>query len=112
MKDYKDYYSILGIERNASKEEIKRAYKKLALKYHPDRGGDEEKFKEIAEAYEILSNDKKRREYDLKYGKYGKNYNELIKLDFSDLFGYIDREKSLFMHFFGIEFKKEKGDNI
>lgn len=50
-----DYYSILGVQPGASKDDIKKAYKKLAMKYHPDRGGDEEKFKEVTEAYEILS---------------------------------------------------------
>jgi molecular chaperone DnaJ len=60
----KDYYKVLGIEKNASKEEIKKAYRKLALKYHPDRGGDQEKFKEINEAYQILSNTEKRAQYD------------------------------------------------
>jgi len=60
----KDYYKILGISRNASPEEIKKAYYKLAHKYHPDKGGDEKKFKEINEAYQILSNKEKRNQYD------------------------------------------------
>lgn len=61
----KDYYEILGISRNASKEEIKKAYRKLAHQFHPDKkGGDEEKFKEVNEAYQILSNDQKRAQYD------------------------------------------------
>lgn len=64
----KDYYKILGIDKKAPKEEIKKAFHKLAHKYHPDKtGGDEVKFKEINEAYQILSNDKKRAEYDM-YG--------------------------------------------
>ncbi len=66
--EYKDYYKILGIERNASEEEIKRAYRKLALKYHPDRNPNnkeaEEKFKEINEAYQVLSDPQKRARYD------------------------------------------------
>ena len=61
-----NYYDVLGVNIFASKEEIKRAYKKLAMSYHPDRStGDEDKFKMINEAYSILSNDEKRREYDL-----------------------------------------------
>lgn len=60
-----DYYTILGIERNATKEEIKKAFRKLAAKYHPDKQtGDEAKFKEISEAYAVLGDDKKRAEYD------------------------------------------------
>lgn len=62
----KDYYKILGISRDASKDEIKRAYRKLAHEYHPDKahGGDEQKFREINEAYEVLSDDTKRSQYD------------------------------------------------
>ncbi|GBD33943.1 Chaperone protein DnaJ [bacterium HR34] len=63
----KDYYSILGVSRDASQEEIKRAYRRLAHKYHPDKGGDEEKFKEINEAYQVLSDPEKRAQYD-KFG--------------------------------------------
>ena len=69
MADNKrDYYEVLGVQKGASAEEIKKAYRKLALKYHPDRNPDnkeaEEKFKEAAEAYEILSDDEKRSRYD------------------------------------------------
>ena len=61
----KDYYNILGVSKGASDEEIKKAYRKLAHKYHPDKkGGDEAKFKEINEAYQILSDKKKRAQYD------------------------------------------------
>jgi molecular chaperone DnaJ len=60
----KDYYQILGIHRSASADEIKKAYRKLAHKYHPDKGGDEKKFKEINEAYQILSDKEKRAQYD------------------------------------------------
>jgi len=64
-----DYYEILGVPRNASKEEIKKAYRQLAHKYHPDKTkGDDKKFKEINEAYQVLSDDKKRAEYDA-YGR-------------------------------------------
>lgn len=64
----KDYYKILGIKKDASQDEIKKAYRKLAIKYHPDKNpGDksaEEKFKDAAEAYEVLGDEKKRAEYD------------------------------------------------
>lgn len=64
----KDYYEILGISRSASKDEIKKAFHKLAHKYHPDKsGGDEKKFKEMNEAYQVLSDETKRRQYD-QYG--------------------------------------------
>jgi len=68
----KDYYEILGVPRNATLEEIKSAYRKLAMKYHPDRNpGDKEaerKFREVQEAYEVLSDEKKRAQYD-RYGR-------------------------------------------
>jgi curved DNA-binding protein len=66
--EYKDYYKILGVDRNADEKAIKRAYRKLALKYHPDKNpGDtqaEEKFKELNEAYEVLGDSQKRAKYD------------------------------------------------
>lgn len=66
--DYKDYYKVLGVEKNASGDEIKKFYRKLAIKYHPDKNlGDkvaEEKFKEISEAYEVLGDETKRKQYD------------------------------------------------
>lgn len=61
----KDYYNILGVEKGASKDDIKKAFHKLAHKYHPDKkGGDEAKFKEVSEAYRVLSDDTKRSQYD------------------------------------------------
>ncbi len=65
-----DYYKILGVSRDATKDEIKKAYRKLAHKHHPDKGGDEGTFKKISEAYHTLSNDEKRRQYD-NFGKSG-----------------------------------------
>lgn len=66
--EYKDYYKILGVDKKASEDEIKRAYRKLALKYHPDRNPEdkqaEEKFKDINEAYQVLSDPAKRSRYD------------------------------------------------
>lgn len=79
----KDLYGILGVDRNASEEEIKKAYKKLAIKYHPDRHTNdsendkkiaEEKFKEISEAYSILSDSEKKQQYDM-YGTVGDDFS-------------------------------------
>jgi len=69
----KDYYKVLGVARGASDDEIKKCYRKLALKYHPDKNhtpGAEEKFKEIGEAYDVLSDPKKKQIYDA-YGEDG-----------------------------------------
>ncbi|MDP2593563.1 MAG: molecular chaperone DnaJ [bacterium] len=65
----KNYYEVLGVDKSASKDEIKKAFRKMAHKYHPDKGGgDETRFKEASEAYSVLSDDKKRAEYDT-YGR-------------------------------------------
>jgi molecular chaperone DnaJ len=96
----RDYYSVLNVDRNASKEELKKAYRKLAMQYHPDRNPGnkeaEEKFKEAAEAYEVLNNDDKRARYDrfghdgLRSGGYGtsgfSDINDIFS-HFSDIFG-------------------------
>jgi len=68
----KDYYSILGVQKGASEEEIKKAYRKAAHQHHPDKGGDQEKFKEVNEAYQVLSNTEKRRQYD----QYGQTFED------------------------------------
>jgi molecular chaperone DnaJ len=90
MSDKRDYYEVLGVPRAANKDEIKNAYRKLALQYHPDRNktaGSEEKFKEISEAYAVLSDDDKRKRYDT-YGHVGSeevfrgseaNFDEIFK---------------------------------
>lgn len=66
------YYELLGIDKNASKDEIKKAYRKLSLQYHPDRPtGNSDKFKQIGEAYEILSDTEKKRMYDMRNGTRG-----------------------------------------
>jgi molecular chaperone DnaJ len=73
LSSKRDYYEVLGVQKNASKEEIKNSYRKLALQYHPDRNKEptaEEKFKELSEAYAVLSDDEKRKRYDM-YGHVG-----------------------------------------
>ena len=74
----RDYYEVLGVSKDASTDEIKKAYRKMAMKYHPDRNPDnaeaEAKFKEAGEAYEVLSDDEKRSRYD-QYGHQGVDPN-------------------------------------
>lgn len=73
MSNKRDYYEVLGIDKKASKDDIKKAFHKLAHKFHPDKNsGDAEKFKEVSEAYSILSDDKKRGEYD----SYGRTFSD------------------------------------
>jgi molecular chaperone DnaJ len=106
----RDYYEILGVPKNASKEELKKAYRKLAMQYHPDRNPDdkesEEKFKEAAEAYEILNDDDKKARYD-RFGHEGvrgsgfgsqgfTDVNDIFS-HFSDIFG----GSGIFDDFFG-----------
>jgi curved DNA-binding protein len=91
--EYKDYYKILGVEKSATQDEIKKAYRKLAMKHHPDRNAgkksSEEKFKEITEANEVLSDPDKRKKYDT----LGSNWNQYQHTggqgfdDFSSRFG-------------------------
>lgn len=78
-----DYYSILGLKRNATQDDIKKAYRKLAMKNHPDRGGDSNQFAKISEAYEILSDPQKRSQYDNPQPQYRFNSN-----DFSGMYGF------------------------
>ncbi len=69
----KDYYSILGVEKGASQDDIKKAFRKLAHKYHPDKpGGDEQKFKEVNEAYQVIGDETKRKQYD----QYGADFEQ------------------------------------
>ena len=72
MANKPDYYKTLGVSKNATADEIKKAYRKMARENHPDAGGDEEKFKDINEAYEVLSDEKKRELYD-RYGTADQN---------------------------------------
>lgn len=83
-----NYYDVLGVGKNATQEDIKKAYRKKAMEYHPDRGGDEKKFKELTEAYEILSDDSKREQYDM-FGKTGGQSHQGFDMDdiFQQFFG-------------------------
>ena len=96
----RDYYEVLGVSRDATEDEIKKAYRKLAMKYHPDKNPDnkeaEEKFKEASEAYEVLSDKEKRQLYDQyghegidqQFGNGGFSWNDFSHFDdISDLFG-------------------------
>lgn len=105
----RDYYDILGIEKDSDKKEIKRAYRKLALKYHPDKNPSkeaEEKFKEISEAYAVLSDDEKRKMYD-QYGHAGidqqYSYEDIFRgADFGDIFRGMGFDiNDIFSQFFG-----------
>ncbi len=123
--EFKDYYKILGVDKNATQDEIKKAYRKLALKYHPDRNpGDkaaEEKFKEITEANEVLSDPEKRKKYDAlganwkQYQSTGHGFEDFFSQfgggqrgktytfsgDIGDLFGNISGFSDFFESFFG-----------
>src|SRR5512143_695866 len=104
--DYKDYYKVLGVERNASEGDIRKAYRKLAMKYHPDRNPNdkqaEERFKEINEACQVLSDSQKRAHYDrlgsdysnwqrrgapgdFDWGQYGGGFPGGVHVEYGDL---------------------------
>lgn len=83
--DNESYYKLLGVERSASSEEIRKAFRKLAIKHHPDKGGDPEMFKEICKAYEVLSDAEKRQTYD-QFGEKGLDGQGGGHSDPSDIF--------------------------
>jgi molecular chaperone DnaJ len=100
----KDYYEILGVQKNATESEIKKAYRKLALQYHPDRNPDdkeaEEKFREVSEAYEVLSDPQKRAQFD----QYGRVFDEGFAGGGGGGFQADDFASTIFEEFFGDSF--------
>lgn len=116
----RDYYEILGVPRNATKDQIKKAYRELAFKYHPDRNKDsgaEEKFKEISEAYAVLSNDEKRRQYDqLGHAGFEASFSteDIFRnadfSDFVDLFRQFGFGDDIFSSFFRMNNKRRRGE--
>jgi curved DNA-binding protein len=99
--DYKDYYKILGVDKKAGQADIKKAYRKLAVKYHPDKNPGnqqaESKFKEVTEAYEVLGNPEKRKKYD-KLGSNWKNYQH-AGFNGADFGGFGSRQGNYSYHF-------------
>lgn len=110
----KDYYDILGVSKNASKEEIKKAYRRLAHQFHPDKkGGDERKFKEVNEAYQVLSSDEKRAQYD-RFGRMGADAGgHHGGWDFGNFQGFEDVDMGdIFESFFGRGAGPKRGRDI
>lgn len=107
--EYKDYYKILGVERSASQDDIKKAYRKLAVKYHPDKNPDdkvaEEKFKEISEAYQVIGNPDSRKKYD----ELGANWKQYENAGFGGFGGGQGFNASGFSDFFDMFFGGAQG---
>ncbi len=110
----RDYYEVLGVDKKAGPDDIKRAYRRLAIKYHPDKNsGDkdaEAKFKECAEAYEVLSDPDKRSRYDQfgHAGLHGTGVHDFSRMNVEDIFGALNLE-DLFGDFFGFSGRRRRG---
>jgi molecular chaperone DnaJ len=110
----RDYYEVLGVDKSASPDDIKRAYRRLAIKYHPDKNpgdkGAEAKFKECAEAYEVLSDPDKRSRYDQfgHAGMHGTGVHDFSKMNVEDIFGALNLE-DLLGDFFGFSGRSRRG---
>ena len=113
-----DYYQTLGVQPTASEAEIKKAYRSLAMKHHPDRGGDQAKFKDISVAYDTLSNQNKRAEYDQMRagGNRQRHFNTGDFQEFADIFGGgfdpVGNRSNPFTDIFGRQLRKNKDLNI
>lgn len=125
MANKRDYYEVLNVSKSASEEDIKKAYRKLALQYHPDRNAGnkvaEEKFKELSEAYEVLSDQQKRRQYDQfghagmksSFGPGGFDFARDFThgADLHDIFGDLFGGGDIFQEFFGRGAGRQRGDS-
>ena len=110
-----DHYSTLGVDKNASQSEIKKAFKKLAHKYHPDKGGDQTKFKEISAAYEVIGDEDKRAEYDHNqyYGHTTHQFHDDFYGNFHDIFSHhFNGGASPFGDIFGRRVAKNRDLNL
>ena len=94
------HYATLGVDKTATQSEIKKAYRKLSMQYHPDRGGDENKFKEIADAYAVVGDEQKRQQYDAMQDNPFANFGNMGGMDgnFGDIFN----------QFFGGQFRQQQ----
>lgn len=101
-----NYYNILGVNNTATEDDIKKAYRKLAKEHHPDVGGDANKFKQILEAYEVLSDVNKRRQYDNSFNRQSHSFNDIFDFDLNSIFGNRSYSTS------GFNVKRQKGDNL
>lgn len=108
-----DYYTILGVDANASQEDIKKAYRSLAMKHHPDRGGDQSMFKDISAAYDTLSDPNKKAEYDqMRNGGAQFRFRSGSFDEFNDIFGHGSPFGAHFQDIFGRHIRRNRDLNI